>query len=137
MYLDRRLWSFTRGARLRIAATVALGLLQVIAGIGRLALLGWLLARVFQGASLESLAVPILLTAAVIVVRGGLEYARAMIAHRTTAIVQARLRQTIYDRVVALGPAHFTRARTGDVLVSRSEERRVGKECRSRWSPYH
>jgi len=24
-----------------------------------------------------------------------------------------------------------------DVLVQRSEERRVGKECRSRWSPYH
>ena len=24
-----------------------------------------------------------------------------------------------------------------DVKVSRSEERRVGKECRSRWSPYH
>ena len=22
-------------------------------------------------------------------------------------------------------------------MVSRSEERRVGKECRSRWSPYH
>ena len=28
----------------------------------------------------------------------------------------------------------------GDVavpLAARSEERRVGKECRSRWSPYH
>jgi len=24
-----------------------------------------------------------------------------------------------------------------DMVVSRSEERRVGKECRSRWSPYH
>ena len=23
------------------------------------------------------------------------------------------------------------------VIFSRSEERRVGKECRSRWSPYH
>src|SRR2546422_8818183 len=23
------------------------------------------------------------------------------------------------------------------VIVQRSEERRVGKECRSRWSPYH
>ena len=23
------------------------------------------------------------------------------------------------------------------VIVNRSEERRVGKECRSRWSPYH
>ena len=26
---------------------------------------------------------------------------------------------------------------TGDYGASRSEERRVGKECRSRWSPYH
>ena len=24
-----------------------------------------------------------------------------------------------------------------DVKTNRSEERRVGKECRSRWSPYH
>ena len=23
------------------------------------------------------------------------------------------------------------------ILTNRSEERRVGKECRSRWSPYH
>jgi len=29
------------------------------------------------------------------------------------------------------------RARLGDLTISRSEERRVGKECRSRWSPYH
>src|SRR3989442_7911270 len=112
MYLDWRLWSFTRGVRLRIAGTVALGLLQVMAGIGRLALLGWLLARVFRGASLESLAVPILMTAAVIVVRGRLEYARAIIGHPTTAIVQARLRQTIYDPVVALRAAQFNPARS-------------------------
>ena len=24
-----------------------------------------------------------------------------------------------------------------EMLKARSEERRVGKECRSRWSPYH
>src|SRR5256885_4610539 len=24
-----------------------------------------------------------------------------------------------------------------EILAARSEERRVGKECRSRWSPYH
>src|SRR6266576_4986057 len=28
-------------------------------------------------------------------------------------------------------------ARPGDLVEVRSEERRVGKECRSRWSPYH
>src|SRR2546430_1573636 len=26
---------------------------------------------------------------------------------------------------------------TSGALIDRSEERRVGKECRSRWSPYH
>ena len=25
----------------------------------------------------------------------------------------------------------------GELEKARSEERRVGKECRSRWSPYH
>jgi len=24
-----------------------------------------------------------------------------------------------------------------NIIINRSEERRVGKECRSRWSPYH
>ena len=28
-------------------------------------------------------------------------------------------------------------AADGDRVKIRSEERRVGKECRSRWSPYH
>src|SRR3712207_8824486 len=26
---------------------------------------------------------------------------------------------------------------SSEIITSRSEERRVGKECRSRWSPYH
>ena len=30
----------------------------------------------------------------------------------------------------------ISKSRQG-VLHNRSEERRVGKECRSRWSPYH
>ena len=29
------------------------------------------------------------------------------------------------------------KAREMDAVKARSEERRVGKECRSRWSPYH
>ena len=30
-----------------------------------------------------------------------------------------------------------TRAALDAAAAQRSEERRVGKECRSRWSPYH
>src|SRR5256886_9150423 len=35
----------------------------------------------------------------------------------------------IADRLAEEDPGH--------IRVFRSEERRVGKECRSRWSPYH
>ena len=38
--------------------------------------------------------------------------------------------------VVAIDVAHFPDKSFRDVVL-RSEERRVGKECRSRWSPYH
>ena len=33
--------------------------------------------------------------------------------------------------------AGVMRRLAGVVIALRSEERRVGKECRSRWSPYH
>src|SRR2546426_9700720 len=46
----------------------------------------------------------------------------------------------LLDRVrAALRARHYSR-RTEKAYVhwiKRSEERRVGKECRSRWSPYH
>ena len=34
-------------------------------------------------------------------------------------------------------PAIEIERTTKEVKILRSEERRVGKECRSRWSPYH
>src|SRR5499427_1830194 len=121
MYFDRRLWAFTRGVRLRIAGTVLLGLLAVGAGIARLALFGWLLARVIEGAGPRSVLSLLGLTAAAVIARSALDHWRAMAAHKTAAVVQGVLRQAIYDRVTALGPAHFTRSRTGDVILSMVE----------------
>src|SRR3712207_9455869 len=53
--------------------------------------------------------------------------------------------QVILVQAVALGRqghAEMAAGGAGDgpqetALVARSEERRVGEECRSRWSPYH
>ena len=55
-----------------------------------------------------------------------------------------------FQLITSLGKAHFKLKGAGEGavygllakleenrLVERSEERRVGKECRSRWSPYH
>ena len=39
------------------------------------------------------------------------------------------------NQVVALD--HIDLSVQKGEFVARSEERRVGKECRSRWSPYH
>src|SRR2546422_9170403 len=36
-----------------------------------------------------------------------------------------------------VGQERLTDPKTIASAVTRSEERRVGKECRSRWSPYH
>ena len=38
---------------------------------------------------------------------------------------------------IALGSLDLTNTTLGLSEIERSEERRVGKECRSRWSPYH
>ena len=118
MFFDTRLWQFTRGVRLRIAGTVAMGVFASLVGMGRLALLGWLLARVFAGDTFSELTVPFALVAAVMVLRGWIEHTRAMVAHRTAVRVQLALRKQLYAKVVALGPAHFGLERTGAVMIS-------------------
>ncbi len=118
MYFEPRLWQFTKGVRLRIAWSTAIGLVAAVFGIARLALLGWLLAKVFRGEPFESLIAPFALVAAVMLVRGLLEYARNMAAHRTAALVQVNIRERLYDKVIALGPAYFGRQRTGEVILS-------------------
>jgi ATP-binding cassette, subfamily B, bacterial len=118
MHMERRLWSFTDGVRGRIAWAVVVGLASVASGVARLALLGWLIAEIFSGHDLASLALPIALIALVMVLRGVLEHARTMVAHRTAAEVQRKLRRTIFDRIAALGPAAVARQRSGALTLS-------------------
>src|SRR3989454_11166707 len=43
----------------------------------------------------------------------------------------------VWSRVESLPELYAVWSLMGLALAARSEERRVGKECRSRWSPYH
>src|SRR3712207_9042579 len=54
--------------------------------------------------------------------------ATMLVVLTTDAVVDAGTLQTALKRATSVS---FER------VDSRSEERRVGKECRSRWSPYH
>ena len=118
MYFDRRLWQLTRGARGRIAASVAIGLTASAIGIARFVFLGWLLGLVFTAASPVSLILPALLVAGAVLLRGWLEHVRTMIAHRTAGRIQEVLRGQLYDKVAELGPAWFAGERTGGVMLS-------------------
>ena len=42
-----------------------------------------------------------------------------------------------YNIVLDHGDGPYVYDTKGKKYIDRSEERRVGKECRSRWSPYH
>jgi len=118
MHIEPRLLVFTRGVRTRIAATVAVGLLGVGLGIARLALLGWLIGQVFAGKPLQELVLPVVLIAVVMVLRGGAEHWRAVMAHETAARVQKALRRTLYDKVASLGPGTVGRQRSGGLTLS-------------------
>ena len=54
-----------------------------------------------------------------------------------TIVIEVRRQKAhpFYKRVVARSKKFY--AHDEDGTAHRSEERRVGKECRSRWSPYH
>ena len=51
-----------------------------------------------------------------------------------TSKIHKTIREVQPDARIILGGPHITLIHAAQL---RSEERRVGKECRSRWSPYH
>ena len=85
----------------------------------------------------------------------GLTYLLNVVMIRLSRTISKQMRHDIFEKLTALPVSFFDRYQTGDIistitydvdtvnqslstdLLQRSEERRVGKECRSRWSPYH
>ena len=117
MTFSGELWRFTEGVRGRIALAVIVGLAAVAAGVARLALLGWIGARIFEGDGLAELMPLIVAAASAVVATSVLHYVKEEIANGTALDVQFALRQRLFDQVSRLGPAHFDRQRTGDVTV--------------------
>src|SRR3546814_13403334 len=93
MYFDARLWAFTRGMRGRIAGTVLIGVLAAATGIARLALLGWLIGRIYAGAPASELVGIGAAIVAVIAARGVLLYLEETTAHATAEHGRALCRE--------------------------------------------
>ena len=67
----------------------------------------------------------------------GMDVAAALDAPLTLAPGAIALVPTGFAVAIPEGCELQVRPRSGLAVLLRSEERRVGKECRSRWSPYH
>ena len=53
-------------------------------------------------------------------------------------IIIVRIPDSLISKKKIIGKALLEQVKIANsVFYQRSEERRVGKECRSRWSPYH
>ena len=61
----------------------------------------------------------------------------AEVTQETTEQVQDTVEQMTEDNKKELDNKKFVVDHLLSTKRERSEERRVGKECRSRWSPYH
>src|SRR2546430_3696465 len=79
----------------------------------------------------QTCALPISCGTAFVIIRGSNEFALA----KTPA--QGRAEADPHPRLGPDGDGAATEPSGTEGDDQRSEERRVGKECRSRWSPYH
>ena len=50
--------------------------------------------------------------------------------HKTEGVPESAVAYQLFEGLISMDS-------DGNLIAERSEERRVGKECRSRWSPYH
>ena len=118
MYFSPRLFAMTRGLRGRIALAAVVGLFALGASIARLALTGWVIARVFEGAPAADLVGPLAVLAVLIAARAGLQYARDAVSYRTATATKISVRRRVYEHLLALGPGFVDQRRTGDILMS-------------------
>ena len=65
-----------------------------------------------------------------------MSYTRALTA-QTFSLIDTLYAYGMKELVISPGSRSTPLAIAAELHEGRSEERRVGKECRSRWSPYH
>src|SRR3989338_482266 len=68
---------------------------------------------------------------------GSIDLKAATIMRKASGTCPTEWAQIIPGREKILNGADSRPKRAINATLRRSEERRVGKECRSRWSPYH
>ncbi|MEV0585193.1 ABC transporter ATP-binding protein [Nonomuraea sp. NPDC050310] len=117
MIIHRRLLQLSGSVRAPVAACVTLGLAVSAAYVGQALLLAATLAALTEGRT-ETAVILLAWTFGVIAARAVLLWARECVTAWAGALVRARLRDRLVERLGRLGPAYLTGARTGRVQTT-------------------
>ncbi|WP_033253506.1 thiol reductant ABC exporter subunit CydD [Kitasatospora phosalacinea] len=114
--IDPRLLAHARTTRAFLAGTVVLGGAGAVLLVAQAALIASLVVGAFQDGR-AGLGGQLLGLAAVTLGRALVAWLTELTAHRSVATVKSALRRRLLDHATALGPAHLTGARTGDLAT--------------------
>ncbi len=104
---DKRLLAMVPGALRFIAADVAFQWVALVCNIALFVLIGQFLQLTFEGAATPQAAIGVLAAAALaIAVRMACQTAAQCMGQRAAAAAKRAIRQQVYDKLVALGPAY-------------------------------
>jgi ATP-binding cassette, subfamily C, bacterial CydCD len=111
-----RLLEFLHGSWLRVAASVLLGALTILAGVGLMGTSAYLISAAALQPSIAALQVAIVGVRFFGLSRGVLRYLERLASHEVTFHLLARLRVWFYSALEPLAPARLMQYRAGDLL---------------------
>jgi ATP-binding cassette subfamily C protein CydC len=112
-----RMLTLARPLRGRLVVAVFAGAATTAAGIGLLALSGYLIARAAEHPNVTALALAVVAVRALGIGRGVFRYAERLAAHDVAFRVLADVRVRIYRRLARLAPTGLRSFRSGDLLA--------------------
>jgi len=119
MYLDRRLLAFSRRSGASLLGAVFLGALGGVATVAQMWLLAHIIAEVFlSGADIEQVRTSLAMLLVAITARVVFGWAADVSAARAAAAVKHRLRVTLFDHLMDLGPVATGCERTGEITTT-------------------
>jgi ATP-binding cassette subfamily C protein CydC len=117
----RDLLALTRLARVpvgRLLATVALGVVAVLAGVGLMGLAGYVVSRAAEHPPVLALSVAIVGVRAFGITRPLARYGERLVAHDLAFRALARMRVAVYRRLEPQVPSRTSQRRQGDLLAT-------------------
>ncbi|MFI5528981.1 thiol reductant ABC exporter subunit CydD [Kitasatospora sp. NPDC051853] len=114
--VDPRLLREARATRVFLAGSVLLGGVGALLTVAQASLIAEIVVRAFQRGE-YGLTGPLLLLAATALGRALVAWLTELTAHRSVARVKSELRRRLLEHATALGPAHLSTRRTGELAT--------------------